>query len=613
MKKKTLLTLSLLCGLGVSVVACTQPGTPSSSSQEEIQNTNPCAEEDNKVHLILMAGQSGGRGKALVSDLSEEERELNFDVDIIADGLDMPSLNKIPETIKANLEMKEVGPGYGDASSEFGPEIGMGQTLASRYPKDGESRKSVIVKYTACGSTFIADWFSQSLYNDEELSGYLNTTQERNNDKVGTVGPLTNNFYQLIDYTIGALEAEGYEAVIDGCTFIHGEQDTKFDDNMLIYEKALEYFVKDVRSYVGDEDLPFVITEALTNSGRYCNQLKKIQKDVTDRLDNCTLVTNEGLLSNTFEPWHFGKDSNIELGNRIAAEIIAYNDTRKVVSFEEKTINVPLNADVLLPKYLKAKFDNEYEGLIKVQYTSTYDKAAKGTYTVDYVAQPGCETYKGSLTVNVTDEPYTDGILNEYATKKANSLGDLGSVYVTKGAEGLHIAAEINDTDVWTLGESWHNGDMGQDGQNDDFRIYMTTGDAASRYTIALSAANLLRVYSDGTSFEDGGLPNKNMVYKKYLEEYYYRVTTKGLVNNYGGTTSSEGLVLELYIPYYNFNLDDGEDIKLCFNYNNVSNAGTEAKNEYSSTNNYLVASGTSQEAGLETLDSSYISINDLI
>ena len=61
-------------------------------------------------------------------------------------------------------------------------------------------RKSVIVKYTACGSTFIADWFSQSLYNDEELSGYLNTTQERNNDKVGTVGPLTNNFYQLIDY-----------------------------------------------------------------------------------------------------------------------------------------------------------------------------------------------------------------------------------------------------------------------------------------------------------------------------------------------------------------------------------------------------------------------------
>ena len=76
MKKKTLLTLSLLCGLGVSVVACTQPGTPSSSSQEEIQNTNPCAEEDNKVHLILMAGQSGGRGKALVSDLSEEERTL---------------------------------------------------------------------------------------------------------------------------------------------------------------------------------------------------------------------------------------------------------------------------------------------------------------------------------------------------------------------------------------------------------------------------------------------------------------------------------------------------------------------------------------------------------
>ena len=41
------------------------------------------------------------------------------------------------------------------------------------------------------------------------------------------------------------LESEGYEVVIDGCAFVHGEQDTKYDENMALYEAALEYFVKD--------------------------------------------------------------------------------------------------------------------------------------------------------------------------------------------------------------------------------------------------------------------------------------------------------------------------------------------------------------------------------
>lgn len=603
MKKKLLLTLSLLCGIGISVVGCGGGNTGNSSQPESSSEASEVCSttEDDKVHLILLAGQSGGRGKALNTDLLEEEAEPNTDVDIAADGLMMGDLGRIPEVID-DIPLIEVQPGLGDTSTEFGPELGMAQTMASRYPKNGETRKSAIVKYTACGSTFIADWYTKSLTESNNHSESLDYTQGRVDEDGNVWGPLTYNFFQLIDQTIASLESEGYEVVIDGCVFIHGEQDTKFDANMALYEEALEYFVTDVREYVGDEDLPFVITEALTNSGMYCNELRAIQKRVTDKLDNCSLVTNEGLTTNTFEPWHFGKDGNFKLGNRVAAEIISYNDTRKVSSFEEQTIKVPLNADVTLPKYATATFENGYTGLTKVEYTDTYDKTIKGTYNVSYKAS-GCQDVTGTLVVEVTDEVYVDGIMNEYEGRKALSLGDLGDIYVTKGEEGLYVSAKINDKEIWADGESWHNGDMGQSGVNDDFRVFLTTSDAQSRHSILLSSANLLRVYGDGAGYTN---PNDNWVYQGYLEEHYYRVTTKGIVND--SEVESGGLEIELYIPYFNFNVE-ADDIKLCFNYYDVAMVDGRRV----ATNNYYTASGVSQEANLENNDASYISISELI
>ena len=42
--------------------------------------------------------------------------------------------------------------------------------------------------------------------------------------------------------TYGSLEEEGFEVVIDGVAFVHGEQDAKFTKNMNIYEKDSSYF-----------------------------------------------------------------------------------------------------------------------------------------------------------------------------------------------------------------------------------------------------------------------------------------------------------------------------------------------------------------------------------
>ncbi len=598
MKKNTIFTLSTL----LLLASCGGGGASSSSTPTTI-NVPP---EDNKVHLIILTGQSGARGKAVNSDLLDEQKEINDEVDIMADGLTMPALSKIPETIPSRVKISELKPGYGDSGNEFGPELGMGETMRSRYLKDGDLRKSVIVKYTACGSTFTDHWYSESLLEDEELSSKLNLAQVRTNEKTKKqTGPLTNNLYQLIDATIQQLSDEGFESVIDGAVFLHGEQDAKFDVNMEIYEKALEYFIQDLRSYVENETLPFVISEALTNSAKYSNRLREIQKTVADRVDNATFVSNEGLYTNTFEPWHFGAQSNMELGNRLAAEVISHYDYRKVKTFEDKTITVPQGVKVSLPKYIKATFENDMEGMIKIAYTSDYDETKLGEQTVSFKATTVYGDFNGTLKVIVNNEPYIDGQLTEYANMKKHTVDGIGDIYVAQGKEGLYIAAKVNDNDLWTDGEAWSVGDMGQKGLNDDFRIFVaSTDDAENRVTVCLSAANLLRVYEAGTTLEDKGLEKKNLVYQDSLEDYRYRVTTKGLTNVEEGGASN-GFDLELYISYSDLGIDP-EDMFLCFDYNNI----TKTSGTKTATDHYF---SKTNQANSELDIANYFSLTELI
>ena len=593
--KKVLSVLLILCML-LALASCVKPKpTP-----------EPTPQEDDKVHLIVLVGQSGARGKALVSDLKGDDKDPNVDVDILADGLPMGELGNIPE-IDESLFFDALEPGYGDFPSEFGPEIGIGQTLASRYPKFDAEYKSIVVKYTASGSTFTDHWYSSSAINDSEISSALNLDQVAETAKGEQTGPLTNNLYQLVEKAIADLNELGYEVVIDGMAFIHGEQDAKFDENMDIYEKALTHFINDFRSYFGNSDMPVVITEALTNSAKYSVKLREIQARVSDNLKNVSLINTEDLYTNTFEPWHFGAESNNLLGNRIAAEIISHNDTRVVKSIDEEVINVPLGVNVELPTYVKASFTNYYSGYLKVEEYSSYDCNKAGSQDVKFKAKTGEGVKEFTLKINVRDRvAFVDGTLTEYANAKKNLLPNgLGEVYVIKGENGLYIAANIVDSAIFTDGENWHRGDMGQSGKNDDFLIYVTDGGVADRTTVCLSAANLLRIYNKGISLDspDVTLEFGNLVYNKKASDYEYHVTTKGLVN--GG--ESNGLTLEVYVSYEDLGIEDPEAIKMCFNYNNISKAGDVNTAE----DNYLVKTAVGDKAE-ENIDS-YFSISELI
>ena len=566
----------------------------------------PLPQEDNKVHLIVLAGQSGARGKALVNDLGADSQEANADVDILADGLPMAELENIPG-IDESLYIDVLEPGYGDFPSEFGPELGMGQTLASRYPKYDAEYKSVIIKYTASGSTFTDHWYSSSALRDSEVAAYLNLDQVGETAKGSQTGPLTGNLYRLIEKAVEELTGLGYEVVIDGMAFIHGEQDAKFDDNMQVYEKALTYFISDFRENFDNDSLPVVITEALTNSARYSNELRAIQTRVANQLDRVTLIETEDLQTNTFEPWHFGAQSNNILGNRIAAEIISYNDTRVIRSIiQEEILTVPYGVTVELPRYVMASFTNYYSGYVKVEAYEAYDCNKLGLQDVKFTVKTGEGLKEFTRTINVSDcAALVDGELNEYASAGNILLPDgLGEVYVIQGEEGLYIAANIVDREIWTDGENWSRGDMGQKGNNDDFIIYITDSTAAERKTVCLSAANLLRVYGSGISLDSSDITLElgNLVFQKKISDYDYHVTTRGQVN--GG--ESEGLSLELYISYADLGIEDPGAIRLCFNYNNVSgDAGGR-----SSTNHYLVktAGGDRPEENTEA----YFALNEL-
>ena len=604
---KKLLPLSILSTITLMAVSC-----GGNSSSIDNNSSLPACNEDNKVHIVILTGQSGARGKAKNTDLTEDQKDPNYDVDIMADGLTMPQLANIPSSIKDGIELTEVQPGFGDSTGEFGPELGMGENLASLFPKGNEDRKSVIVKYTACGSTFTDHWYSTSMLNDSTISSKLNKEQIRT-IKDQQTGPLTNNLFQLIDETIDQLSSEGYESVIDGAVFVHGEQDAKFDDNMDIYEKALEYFAKDLRSYVGNDNMPFVITEALTNSAKYSNKLREIQKNVASKNENNLFVETSDLYTNTFEPWHFGAESNFILGNRAIAELATYNDTRTISEVLTQSITVPLNVDVNLPTYISAKYSNDYEGLSKIKYTSSYDKTKLGEQTVNYVVDSKCgNPYQGSMTINVSNDPYVDGITNEYSSYKTNKLGDKGNIFVRKGEKGLFVSGDIDDKDIWTDGEAWNIKDMGQSTKNDDFRIYLTTSDVASRYTICLSAANLLRVYDKGVSLTDA-TPAKNLYQLKKITDFKYHVTTKGLANVPEGNKSN-GLSFELYLSYNDLGITNPDDIKLCFAYNDISNPENIAQDDETKTrpaNNVYLMKGNSDSYELDI--NNYFAISELI
>lgn len=595
-----------LAGLSLFLLAsCDDPNSESTSrdgSSTSIVETIP---EDDKVHLVILAGASNARGKALNSDLSAADKAENELVQILNDGYRMENLGFVGDEPN-NVRLQNVTSSLGDGTTEFGPEVGMAQVMGKRYGlTEYDEPRSSIVKYSACGSTFYDHWMSETSVKDSSL--HLNLNDVRTNPKLNEeVGPLTNNYYQLIDKAIEEYNALGYDVKIDGVVFLHGEQDAKFSDNMEDYETVFTNFIHDTRNYVGDDDLPFVIVESLTNSARYGNELRVIQKRVATNT-NSIFVETADLHVNNFEPWHFDASSTIELGKRVASELIALTDNRVISEVTEENIEITIGGSSNLPQYLQVMFLDGEEEIVPVSSYEEFDDSTSGIKTTKVNFDYNGHHFDFDIEINVKETPFVDGDLSEsaYASAKAFKLGEKVNVKLVNSDKGLFVATDIDDDDISTDGEDWHNNDLGQMNVNDDLEIYITDSDVDNRYSIMLSSANLLRVYDRGfdTTKITSTMPTNNLVIQGRTTNFSHQVKTQGEMN--GGVAN--GMKMELFISYEDLGFTETSNLKVLFEYNDVSFDGTSKTNSSS----YYGASSINDSYELDI--SNYINLTELL
>lgn len=583
------------------------------SSQETTSEKDLLPVDDDKVHIIVLAGQSGARGKGDKSELTADQSITNEDVVLYQDGHTMAYIDtEMTDPVEGSLETF-CKPGYGDSSSEIGPEVGIAETFRSRY-HDEDNYKAVIVKYTVCGTDFPNHWYSNSMVEDSEIGPTLNQdARHLRNFEDKKVGPLTYDLYTLLTNCIEDLHEEGLEAVIDGLAWVHGEMDAQNIDYIANYQESLGYFIQDFRTQFG-EAIPVVITGVLTNAAGYRPLLKAAQEEVANTMSGVTLIDSDNLYSNSFEPWHYSAQSNMVLGNEIAAELLAPLDNRNIVSLnlEEETFVVPHGYEVELPKYLPFTYDEDLTGMSKVRYLASYDKDTLGKQNIPYVVENiNGVIYEGELEVEVKDVPYVDGRIETALYKEFEQDQDENlKLYYAKDENGVYFAGQITDDHVWSDSEQWRTGDMGQKDRNDDIRIFLTGSDVESRITVCLSAANMYRVYSKGRSMNTSPavLQVDNLFYRRQLENPDYRVFINGIAND--SSIESTGWDFEFFISYSDLDVDDASELMFCVlhsdiqNPNNISGKGTDARTGGNGSETYIVAEVVNTQYKEEAIES---------
>lgn len=594
MKNRLLSGLSFLFLVSGMLIGCggggetsltptsSEPATSQEGTTSEETTVEPSSEEvpvnDNKVHLIVLAGQSGARGKGDKTELTADQSMTNEDVYIYEDGHTMAY-------IEGNMDSEPEGdldspckPGYGDSVNEIGPEVGIAETFRSRY-HDEDDYKAIIVKYTVCGTDFPNHWYSDSMVNDAVIGPTLNK-DARHLRTFGDkqMGPLTRDLYQLLTNCIADLEADNLEVEIDGFAWVHGEMDAQNHDYVANYEKSLEYFINDFRDQFG-EDIPVVVTSVLTNAAGYRNELLEAQYNVSEKLEGVTLLNTDNLYANSFEPWHFSAQSNMILGNEIAAEFLERKDNRVIQSLnlnEDNIIDVPYGYTVTLPQYLPFIYEDDFTGMSKVHYVDIYNMDTLGLQELNFeVRNINGVIYEGKLKVNVCYNPFIDGHVTEADlwNKIEQNNDELLELYYALDENGVYLAGVIQDQNIWSDSEQWKIGDMGQKDRNDDVRFFITGSDVEHRVTACISAANMFRIYKEGRSMNEAvaNLQLDNFFYRRTYNDIDYRATIHGTAND--NTIESYCWEFELFISYEDLGIaKNAESFKLLVLHSDINN-----------------------------------------
>ena len=241
-------------------------GVLSSCSGSSVLKNKEGTPHDMDIYLLI--GQSNMAGRAEIESQDKDTLKGVYLFTGLYENMWEPAANPVNKysTIRKKIEIQKLGPGYYFAKS-----------MAAQNPK-----KKIGLVVNAKGGTAISEWL-----------------------------PGTEFYKAAIERTKQAMDS----GTLKGVIWHQGESDNSRTD---VYMEKLSILIDNLRSDLGDEDLPFVAGQ-LSEDKVERKQFNVMILELPQTIKNTGVVTTENTA--TFDGTHFDSESQRKLGKRYADEM----------------------------------------------------------------------------------------------------------------------------------------------------------------------------------------------------------------------------------------------------------------------------------------------------
>ena len=221
------------------------------------------------VDVFIVIGQSNAHGVNAWTNLAQSEQDVDRDNNLIYHAtLDTDLVTWLP----GNWE--QIDPPTNTAwqfIGAFGPEVGFSDTVKSLVDTGSSTtftRPVAMAKFASGGTNLAFDW-----------------------DPLGGSNYMYDGWVSTLNDFKTKLTNGGYTYNIRGVIWYQGESDAVHSSNANAYEANLTNFIAQVRSDVGDPNLPFVITKIkYVSPPGFETEVRDAQQAVADNLQYVSIL-----------------------------------------------------------------------------------------------------------------------------------------------------------------------------------------------------------------------------------------------------------------------------------------------------------------------------------
>ncbi|MEO0055112.1 MAG: hypothetical protein RLZZ50_1059 [Verrucomicrobiota bacterium] len=272
-----------------------------------------------QIDVAFLAGQSNGDGRAPASGLPEPFRAERNDV-LLYSHLH----GEAPNADGTLGKLGPLRPGRTQfPAGAFGPEIGIGHTLATELSRHSPERRLAIIKYAKGGSSLYGDWRAAGA-------------------RGGDDGPHYRIFKKVARDGLDALRTLHPDARIRlrALVWIQGESDTSAGLEIAkSYAENLRVMIEAFRSFAKEPDLPVVVTRLSANQLKLSAPdrpehapfwaVRECQDKLPSLLRGVKTVHTDGPeFSFLPDRLHFDAQGQLAIGIAVAEEIVAWDGAK---------------------------------------------------------------------------------------------------------------------------------------------------------------------------------------------------------------------------------------------------------------------------------------------